>query len=433
MRAYKRIGRTVTCLVTMALLGAAAACGGAPKVDDRLGTYVQVWALQDPNNEPIIQRGILQFNSASGTGARLTTYANDAYKEKLSKSMGTNAAPDVFFNWGGGNLAQYVRTGQVRDLTEALKDRPEIANAFVPSVLAAGKVDGIQYGLPLNGIQPVILFYNKKVFRDANVEPPRTFGDLVDLVEVFKDRGITPIALAGAQGWTELMWLEYLLDRVGGAGRFADIAAGKSGAWRNADVKRALTMCQDLAESGAFGSDFTKIEYDKSGASRLLATGKAAMHLMGSWEYANQGIDNPSFLARDELGWVAFPTVSGGKGKPRAVVGNPSNYFSVRANSPVVEPAVRFVVETLASDAYINDLISSGQVPAVKNVRNKLTGDNAAFARFTYDLGVEAPTFTQSWDQALSPAAGAALNTNLQKLFAGDMTPNAFMDAMEKA
>ncbi|MFC7482767.1 ABC transporter substrate-binding protein [Luedemannella flava] len=296
-----------------ALLGAFAACGGPPRVDNKPGEYVQVWALQDANNEPIIQRGVLQFNGDSGTGARLTTWNNDTYKQKLAAVMGTSSAPDVFFNWGGGNLAQYVRTGQVRDLTPALAERADIAKSFLPSVLAVGKVDGVQYGLPLNGIQPVILFYNKKVFRDADVEPPGTYADLLALVDVFKARNITPIALAGAQGWTELMWLEYLLDRVGGAARFADIAAGKSGAWRHADVRRAVTMCQELAKAGAFGSDFAKVEYDKSGASRLLATGQAAMHLMGSWEYGNQDIDNPAFLKSGDLGWVAFPAVTGGK------------------------------------------------------------------------------------------------------------------------
>ncbi|MFC7482766.1 hypothetical protein ACFQX7_26105 [Luedemannella flava] len=91
------------------------------------------------------------------------------------------------------------------------------------------------------------------------------------------------------------------------------------------------------------------------------------------------------------------------------------------------------MVETLASETYINDLIASGQVPAVKGVENKLVGDNADFARFTYRLAVRAPTFTQSWDQALTPAVGEALNTNLQKLFGGELTPDAFIAAMEQA
>jgi raffinose/stachyose/melibiose transport system substrate-binding protein/xylobiose transport system substrate-binding protein len=414
-----------------ALVALTAACGTAGPTR---GGSLQVWALQDSNNEPIIRRGISQFNAASGTRASLTTYANDAYKQKLQVSMGSPNAPDVFFNWGGGNLAQFVEANQVRDLTSALAVRPEAVAKFLPSVLAVGKVNGRQYALPMNGIQPVILFYNKKVFAAAGVEPPKTFDDLLTLVDTFRSRGVIPVALAGSQGWTELMWLEYLLDRVGGAGKFAAIAVGAHGAWRDPAVLQALAMCQDLAKRGGFGTNFASVNYDNTGASKLFATGKAAMHLMGSWEYTSQASNNPAFLARGELGWVVFPTVTGGQGDPRAVVGNPSNYFSVRADSPIADAATRFVVETVTSESYVADLIEAGQVPAVKGIEAKLAGtENAAFATFAYQLAVTAPTFTQSWDQALSPSVGSELNTNLQKLFLSDITPNEFVDAMEAA
>ncbi|GAA1806370.1 extracellular solute-binding protein [Luedemannella flava] len=430
MRHRSGITRAVLSVATCAALVLNSACGTAGPMRGGM----QVWALQDPANEPIIRRGIEQFNVESGTRAALTTYANDAYKQKLQVSMGSPNAPDVFFNWGGGNLAQFVKANQVRDLTSALALRPEVTERFLPSVLDVGKINGHQYGIPMNGIQPVVLFYNKKVFAAAGAEPPKTIEDLYTLVDLFKSRGVTPVALAGSQGWTELMWLEYLLDRVGGAEKFAAIATGKAGAWRDPSVLQALAMCQDLAGRGTFGRNFASVNYDNTGASKLFATGKAAMHLMGSWEYGSQAANNPGFLERGELGWVAFPTVPGGQGDPRAVVGNPSNYFSVRSDSPNADAATRFVVETLASDAYVADLITAGQVPAVRGVEKKLAGtNNAEFATFTYQLAVKAPTFTQSWDQALSPSAGAELNSNLQKLFLGDISPADFVAAMEKA
>ena len=150
-------------------------------------------------------------------------------------------------------------------------------------------------------------------------------------MDAFKTQGVIPIVLPGTQAWTELMYLEYLLDRVGGPQKFADIVAGKPGAWRDPAVLQALTMCQDLAERGAFGKNFASINYDNTGASRLFATGKAAMFLMGSWEYTSQASNNPDFVTSGNLGWVPFPAVEGGAGDPKNVVGNPSNYFSVRA------------------------------------------------------------------------------------------------------
>lgn len=417
------------CFVTTVSLIAGAGCGTA---DPAAGPQdkIQVWGIQDPQNEPIIRTGIEIHNSTSRIGAELHTYVNDAYKQKLQASMGSPNAPDVFLNWGGGNLAQYVDAGQVVDLTQKLRDSPNAADAFLPSVLQVGQLNGKQYGLPMNGIQPVLLFYNKKVFHDAGVRPPKTFDDLLTLVDEFKRNEITPIVLPGRAGWTELMYLEYLLDRIGGPEKFAAIATSAPGAWQDPAVLKALAMCQQLAEKGAFGSKFASLNYDTDG-SKLLAAGKAAMFLMGSWEYTNQAGTNPEFVTGGNLGWVPFPTVAGGVGDPRNVVGNPSNYFSVSNRSGQLDAAVEFVIKTTSSSEYISALVEAGQVPAVKGVEKELgSGQNAEFALFTYRLVGNAPSFTQSWDQALSPSTARELLTNLQKLFLSEITPADLASAM---
>jgi xylobiose transport system substrate-binding protein len=430
------LAKIVVCVTAMAGLVTSSGCGAVlgtagPAAGSR--NRIQVWALQDPQNQPIIEAGIGRYNVSSIINAELLTFVNDAYKQKLQVSMGSPNPPDVFFNWGGGNLAQFVEAGNVVDLSNRLR-RDADANVFLDNVMAVGQVGGRQYGLPMNGIQPVVLFYNKKVFADAGAQPPKTYDDLLSLVDTFKDRKVTPIALPGTQGWTELMYLEYLLDRVGGPGKFAAIAAGKPGAWRDPAMLRALSMCQDLAERGAFGKNFASINYDNTGASRLFATGKAAMFLMGSWEYTSQASNNPEFVSDGNLGWVPFPTVADGTGDPTNVVGNPSNYFSVTSASAHRDEAVDFVVEMTSSTEYISALIESGQVPAVKDVEEELAASpNAEFATFTYQMVDRAKTFTQSWDQALSPSVGAELLTNLQKLFLSDISPQQFVTAMEKA
>jgi xylobiose transport system substrate-binding protein len=437
MRHHSRWMRGAGCLFATAVLAmAATGCKGSDsKNSGSSGSSgpVQVWALQDPSNQPIIQAGIDAYGKSGKSKLELQTFTNDAYKQKLQVSMGSPNAPDVFFNWGGGNLAQYVKAGQVADLTDALAKNSEAANAFLPSVLDVGKVDGKQYGLPMNGIQPVVMFYNKKVFADAGLQPPKTYDDLLGAVDKFKAKGVIPIALAGSQGWTELMYLESLLDRVGGPAKFADIVAGKDGAWKDPAVIKSLTMCQELAKRGAFGSNFSSINYDNTGSSKLLATGKAAMHLMGAWDYPSQVNNNPDFVKAGNLGWFAFPSVTGGAGDAKSVVGNPSNYFSVRSGGKNTEAAVDFVIKTLSSAAYTDDLIKAGQVPAVKGVDAKLANSpNTDFAVWTYQLVSNAPSFTQSWDQALSPAAGTELNANMQKLLLSQLTPDAFADAMAK-
>jgi xylobiose transport system substrate-binding protein len=59
-----------------------------------------------------------------------------------------------------------VQAGQLVDLGPQLSADTTWKNSFLPSVLDAGKIDGKYYGIPLRGMQPVILFYNKTLFAD---------------------------------------------------------------------------------------------------------------------------------------------------------------------------------------------------------------------------------------------------------------------------
>ncbi|MEU4157834.1 extracellular solute-binding protein [Actinoplanes sp. NPDC026670] len=415
-------------LVAVTAVALTAACGNSgPGTASGDAGKVQVWALEDAAVNPIATAGIQSFNAATGANVELTTYVNDAYKQKLQVAMGSPQAPDVFFNWGGGNLAQFVTAGQAEPLDDLIAKNPDLGAKFLPSVMDVGRIGGKQYGLPMIGVLPVVLFVNKDVFAAAGVQPPTTYTELLSLIDTFKARGVTPIALAGSQGWTELMWLEYLLDRIGGAAKFQAIVDGAPGAWQDPAVVKSLEEIQNLVGRGAFGTNFASVNYDNQGASKLFATGKAAMHLMGTWDYSVQKDANPKFITDGKLGYVAFPAYEGGAGDPKSVVGNPSNYYSVNAASKNKDVATDFLAKTLTSDAYINGLIDAGQVPAVKGIEETLKArPNSEFTTFTYDLVAQAPSFTQSWDQALSPSISERLLTNLQKLFLDKISPADF-------
>ncbi|KUP98629.1 ABC transporter substrate-binding protein [Thermobifida cellulosilytica] len=431
MRRITRPHMLGSALVALAL-GLTTACGTAGPGTEEDAAGVEVWVVEDATVNQVVQTAVEAYSESAGIEGELVTYANDAYKQRIQVALGSPEAPDVFFNWGGGNLAEYVNAKQVVDLTDALESNPEFRDAFLPSVLDVAKIDDRYYGVPMQGVLPVVLFYNKKIFDEVGVEPPTTYDELLKLVDTFKKEGITPIVLPGAQAWTELMWLEYLVDRVGGADVFQAIADGEEGAWKDPAVIKALEMCQELVERGAFGNNFSSLTSDNGSASTVLASGKGAMYLMGTWELSNQIENNPDFVADGHLGFTAFPALEDGEGDPKAIVGNPSNYFSVNADSAHIKESIDFLVQHMASDEYVEDLIEIGHVPAVAGIEDKLAEtEHAEFTTFTYQLVSEAPTFTQSWDQAIPPAAAETMLTNLQMVFLGDMTPEEFAEAME--
>jgi xylobiose transport system substrate-binding protein len=413
-----------------ALALTATACGGSGSGAAGSGKLV-VWTLQNDTLNPVQKGSVTSYNTGHKASVTMKTFVNDPYKKKLQTSLGGAEAPDVFINWGGGNLAEYVKAGNVADLTNRLD--PDFAKEFLPSVLAGGTVDGKVYGVPMEGVQPVALFYNKTVFAQAGIkEPPATWAQLLTDIDTMKAKHITPIALAGSQAWTELMWLEYLLDRVGGPQAFAAIEAGKPGAWDDPAVITALGMIRDLVNRGAFGKKYSTLGQDSGGANALLSGGKAGMELMGSWAYADLLTTAPAFVKAGKLGWAPFPTVPNGKGDPKNVVGNPCNYFSVTQKSGNKGGAVDFLENTVAQPSYIADLLSIGHVPAIAGIKGQLMGGiNPEYTVFIYGMVADAPTFTQSWDQALPPETSAKMLTDLQKVFNKLMTPQQFAAAMD--
>jgi ABC-type glycerol-3-phosphate transport system substrate-binding protein len=423
--------RSAALAVATALATGVAACGSSGPADSASGE-VHVWALQDAAQQKFQEPAVEAFNKASKTDAKLETFQNNVYTDKLRVAMGSPNAPDVFFNWGGGSIATYVENGQLADLTPFLEENPDLKDAFLPSVLDAGKIDGKYYGVPLRGMQPVLLFYNEAVFEKIGAEPPKTWDDVEALVPKLKGEGITPFALGAADAWTDLMWLEYLTDRIGGQQPFLNILEGKPGAWSDPAITRALTEIRSLIDSGGFGTKYNSVGYGNAQASTLLAQGKAAMHLMGTWEYTNQ-LDQQEEFAKQDLGYTTFPIVEGGEGDPAAVVGNPTNYFSVNQKSKNRDAATEFLKQ-MSTDGYVRDLIAGGDVPAIQGIEDELRkAPNAQFSLDVYDMVQKAPTFTLSWDQAVDSKESQAMIENLQRFFAKQIGVKEFQQNMERA
>lgn len=415
------------------LLGAGG-CGGDGGGSGQSGTVtaaeIDVWCLQDEVQNRVQTGALTRYNTTAKGKAKLTPFEGKAYGQKLRVAMGTPNQPDILFNWGGASIRQFVQNDLLVDLTPMLDAEPALKAKFLKPVLDAGKIDDKYYGIPNRGMQPVVLYYNQQVFDRAGVkELPGTWQETLALVDRFKAAGVTPFAVAGNQTWTLLMWLEYLAERIGGPTVFATIASGDKQGWRDPAMAQAIDAITDLVSKGGFASNFASVGYETGGAGTLFAQGKAAMHLMGTWEYTNQLNEQPAF-AKDGLRWSNFPAFEGGKGDPKAVVGNPTNYFSITRRSDNVEGAKEFLKQ-MADDTYVEDWVNSGDVPAIAGIEAKLAkSKNAEFGSFVYSMVQDAPSFQLSWDQAIESKYSQPMLTNLQKVFLGQLDAKGFADAM---
>ena len=391
-----------------------------------------MWALTGQPNQGIRQDSVDAFNKLGKGTIKVTFFQNDPYKAKIRTAVGAGQAPTIIFGWGGGILKSYADAGQVDDLTSWLGENAGFKDKFIPAVWKAATIDGKFYAVPIQNTQPIVMYYNKTLFEKAGAQPPATWDDVMNLVNVFNGQGVAPFSLGGQSKWTSMMWLEYLFDRIGGPEVFDAIYANKPDSWSDPAVIESCTKVQELVKANGFIKGFSSIAADTNADWALLYTGKAAMMLHGGWAYGGMKAAQPKFVASG-LGFGNFPTVPGGKGDPKDAVGNPANYFSISSKATDEEKTVAkaYFTDGLLTDAEVDAYVKSGQVPVVKAAESKLASSpDAAFLQFVFNLTSQAPNFQQSWDQALSPEQAERLLNNIDQLFLLKITPEQFATAM---
>src|SRR5262245_38929853 len=293
------------------------------------GAGATFWFLNGQPQEGVRQGAVDRFNKKNPDGQiKATTFQNDAYKTKIKTAIGAGQAPTIIWGWGGGTLRTYAQAGQVEDLTSWFGENAAVKDRLFPSSFGAATIDGKIYAMPCETVQPIILYYNKKVFDSVGVEPPESWDDIMALVPKFNAKGIAPFSLGGQSRWTNMMWLEFLFDRMGGPDVFQAVFDGEKDAWSNPIAIQALTKVQDLVKADGFIKGFSSITADSNADQALLYTGKAAMMLHGSWSYGIQQSEGGDFVSSGGLGYMNFPPIDGGKGDPSDTVGNPAQYLS---------------------------------------------------------------------------------------------------------
>ncbi len=410
--------------------------GGGASAGGATATY---WFLSGQPQQAIREDTVKRFNGSNPGGQIATTeFQNDAYKTKIKTALGAGQGPTIIWGWGGGGLAEYVKAGQVEDLTSWFDQNPQQKERRFPSSFGAATVNGKIYALPAETVTPIVFYYNKKVFDKVGAQPPKSWADIMSLVDKFNSAGVAPFSLGGQSRWTNMMWLEFLLDRIAGSAVFQNVFEAKANAWSDPAVKDMLTKVQDLVKANGFIKGFSSITADSNADLAVFYTGKAAMMVHGAWTYGTMKASGGDLVTGGHLGYMNFPPVDPAtdKGDPSDTVGNPGQYYSIssKATDAQKEIAKKFFSTMALDDTENKAWIGSGSVPLIKGVDSQLgSGPDGDFLKFIYDVSSKAKNFAQSWDQALSPTQAETLLDNIAKLFQLQVTPDQWIDNMNKA
>jgi len=386
-----------------------------------------LWHIQTNDAaKKIIQDAVDRFHKANpGVTVTVSPIQNDTYKTKLKIAVGANDAPCLFSSWGGGPLYEYIKSGQVADLTPYLAKDAAFKNRFVPASFSAVTFDKKIYGIPAENTSVAVVFYNKALFAQYKVTPPKTWDELLKLVAFFKTKNVAAFSLANKAKWPGSMYYGYLVDRIGGPGVFRNAALRTGGgSFSDPAFVKAGTMLQDLVKAGAFAQGYNGLDYDSGASRQLLYSGRAAMELMGTWEYSTVVNENPSFAKN--LDFFPFPAVTGGKGNAGDVLGTVGdNFYSVSKSCKNPDAAYKLLT-FLTDDASVQGRLADKRLPPVKGLN--LTDP---FLIKVAALVAKAPSVQLWYDQDLAPQLGELHKDTSQALLGLSVTPQAAAAQME--
>ncbi|MBK8051179.1 MAG: extracellular solute-binding protein [Anaerolineales bacterium] len=389
---------------------------------------ITMWHIQTTEPGPqLIQQAVDRFMADNpGVKVEVEALQNDPFKTKIKVAMGAGNPPCIFPSWGGGPLYEYVKSGQVTDLTPYM-DADNYKDRFVPASLSNVTFDDKIWGVPVENSAVAVLFYNKPLFEQYGLNAPATWDDLMVAIETFKANDIAPFALANKTKWTGSMYFMYLVDRLGGPEVFKKAGTRTGGTFEDPVFIEAGKRLQELVNAGAFSEGFNGLDYDTGQSRQLMYAGKAAMELMGSWNISTAKGENPEFYEKN-LDFVAFPALPDGKGDPNNVVGTVGdNFYSISPTCAYPEEAFK-LLQYIIDDESVKLRGEAGKIPPVKG----FTTDDPMLQKV---IGmIEAAPSVQLWyDQYLPPELGEVHKDTSQALFGLSMTPEEAAKAQEDA
>ncbi|TXL87581.1 ABC transporter substrate-binding protein [Streptomyces sp. IB2014 016-6] len=380
---------------------------------------------------------VSRFNKSSAKArAEATAELRDApassYDRVLGRALDGDRGPDLLFTWSAGAIRVSAEEHRLVDLYNLTEDYPEFGERLLPGVLEGCAVNHRPFGIPVRGTRPVVLFYHRALFADLGLQPPATWSDLKKAGARLRAANVVPVALAGSDPAAAARWLEYLVERIGGPGVADRVRSGDHGAWSDRTVLRAAQEVISMLDSGSFGDGVVGGEAaTDSEAAALLAGGRAGLLLAESAQHAELARKFPVFTDK-HLGWVPFPTVERGRGKPESLLGTPAGYLTMSERTENRLAAVALLKE-FTGTAHSEALLRAGEVPATTTAAKLLDhAPNPEFARFQYEMVRKATNYTVSWERAVHPAWRDPMLTEVGDLFAGRSTAREFSEAMRR-
>src|SRR5438876_4241820 len=205
-----RPGKSAGLLAALTAAALVAACGsGSGGGSSNSGPReLKLWHYEGPDSAmgTAWNAAIKEFESSHpGVTVKFEEKGFEQIQKTAPMVLNSNDAPDIMeYNKGNATAGLLSKQGLLTDLTDEATKRGW-DKLLSPSLQTTAKYDqrGVMggdrwYGVP-NYAEYVLVFYNKDMFAQHNIQVPTTVDQLVTAMATFKQAGVTPLAVGGAE------------------------------------------------------------------------------------------------------------------------------------------------------------------------------------------------------------------------------------------
>lgn len=291
----KRMKSLSSILISMILImGTLSACGGGGSANTskngeeggsssnqskptKKNVTLSVMASQDHIMDAEVKLA-KSFEEETGIKIDYQIVPADQFQTLIGAKLNAGEGPDVIVAQSG-KLTLKSTLDPEKNLEDLSSEAwgSQIKAPFAESVSYNGKI----YGLPLwdfGGSSSWVFIYNKKIFEEQKLTPPKTFNQLLEVSAKLLEAGITPIYEPAADGWHQqlpLLEMGAQLNKLSAGSLYDQLNENTAVFADNSNGLMLLEQLQELVDKGYYGKEYFSQNY--AGAHDAMATGKFAM------------------------------------------------------------------------------------------------------------------------------------------------------------
>jgi len=352
--------------------------------------------------------------------------ANDDYKTQIATLAAADDLPDVFL-LQGMNTKGWAEQGLILDMTQIIADSP-YADKYDSSFFYPFQYDGKTYGLPaLTGGTCAVVVYDSALWAEAGYDTfPETWEEVKEASKYFSDKNIDTVAFGNSGKWQiNSCFLSTVGNRFTGPDWTHSLIEKDGAAFTDQDFVDALAFTQDIfANTNVFNKDYNAINNED--AREYYIAGDAASFIGGNWDvsYIQETLKGEALY--DTTKFAVIPQPEGAEGAYKthdigmgyAVAINAKLKDDPEKLAAAVDLAYELTGQKFAE--YVGANYALGGLTKVDSV------DLSKFDQFTqdfYNFSYVDNNACDIYDSYISSAVWDVLNTDLQTMLNGDITP----------